>query len=395
MRVTAQEYQRPADVEDVFVFAICELETVEGRYAFMITRMICAAVLGMAVAMGAQTVPVLQTPLSRGDTKISGTAQGKTSDYSTIQIYLCTSTDAPAQGTGCSELNAENTTKVKILPLVNLMAEPFAVTAPDGKFTVTLVNPLVVGTYIWVTQVTIRNSTTEKVVKTSQAIQVRTLLIESASLSVSGTDSASRDIGEKATLNVVRGQVDNAIGQTRLFLTANYDDKWKSAPLSSNISELFSGQLMQLRQFHPAAYLGPFAMAYRNNTQGVRVEQTYGFGMEKDFYLGGGNGVTLGVWPEAMIENLFPPGRSVNLFGAKLSAQLSQSIGKGSVVTALTYTPSLNQTHDWNATGLWSLNLPFNQHWSFNIQVQDNYYEIAPKTFNKNYLLPSIGVAFK
>ena len=363
----------------------------------MLMRMGCAVLLmGMAVAMSAQTAPVLQMPLSRGDTKISGTAQAMTSNYSAVQIYLCTSNQAPTPGAECSGLSGQNA-GASNLPLVNLISAPFAVTAPDGKFTVSLVNPLVVGTYVWVTQVTVESSTTQKVVKTSQVVQVRTPLIESASFSFSGTDSASRDVGEKTTLDILHGQAGNGWGQTRLFLMANYDDKWKSKPLSSNVSELYSGQLAQFWQFHPAAYLGPIAKAYRNNTQGIRVEQTYGFGMEKDLALGGGNSVTLGVWPGAILENLYSPGQSVNLFGVQLRTQLTQPIGttSGSVVTALTYTPALNQTHDWTATGLWSLNLPINAHWSITIQVQDNYYEIAPKTFNKNYLLPSIGVTFK
>jgi hypothetical protein len=368
----------------------------EKRKTVMLMRMGCVVLLmGMAVAGVGQTAPILQK-LSGADTKINGTAQGMTSDYSAVLIYVCTSDKQPEPGAECSGVNVQDTGAVMKLALVNLIGAPFVVTAPDGKFTVTMVNPLAAGAYVWVTQVTLESSTKRPVIKTSDVVRVRVSLIEAASLSLSGTDSASKDIGGKAGLDIVHGLAREGLGQTRLFLTANYDDKWKHTPLSSNVSQMFSGELDQFRQFHPGAYLGPFAMAYRNNTQGVRVEQTYGFGVEKDFSLGAGNGLALGVWPAAVLENLYAPGQSVNLFGVKLRADLLQPIGKtGSVVTKLTYTPALNQTHDWSATGLWSLNMPLNQHWSVTFTVADNYYEIAPRTFNKNYLLPSIGVTFK
>jgi len=353
-------------------------------------------VLLMTVAAGGQTAPVLQKQISGADSKITGKAQGMTSDYSAVLIYVCTSDKQPAPGAECSGVKVLDTGAVRKLALVNLISAPFAVIDPNGKFAVTMVNPLAAGAYVWVTQVTLESSAKRPVIKTSDVVRVRVPLIESASLSLSGTDSASKDIGGKAGLELVHGLNKEGIGQTRFLLTANYDDKWKSKPLSSNVSQMFSGELDQFRQFHPGAYLGPFAMAYRNNTQGVRVEQTYGFGVEKDFSLGGGNGLALGVWPAAILEDLYAPGRSVNLFGVKLRVDLLQPIGKtGSIATKLTYTPTLNQTNGWSATGLWSLNMPLNPHWSVTFSVSDNYYEIAPLTFNKNYFLPSIGVTFK
>ena len=369
----------------------------------MLMRMGCVLLLiGMAVAAGGQTAPVLLKAPSVTDTAISGTAQGMTSDYSAVLIYVCTSSTQPAPGAECSGADVNGNGPVRKQALVSLGGAPFVVTAPDGKFAVTMTGPLAQGTYVWFAQLTLESSTKRTVIKTSEVVQVpvppppRGPVIVAASLSLSGADSVSKDIGVKAGLDIVHGLAGEGIGQTRLFLTANYDDKWKKKPLSSNVSQMFSGELDQFRQFHPGAYLGPFAMAYRNNTQGIRVEQTYGLGVEKDFSLAGGNGLALGVWPEAMLENLYAPGHSVNLFGLKLRADLDQPIGKtGSVVTKLTYTPALNQTHDWSATGLWRLNMPINGHWSVTFTVSDNYYEIAPQTFNKNYLLPSIGVTFK
>jgi hypothetical protein len=70
-------------------------------------------------------------------------------------------------------------------------------------------------------------------------------------------------------VDIIHGLVREVVGQTRLFLTASYDDKWKSKPLSSNVSQMFSGELDQFRQFHPGAYLRPFAHQQTRMPEGM------------------------------------------------------------------------------------------------------------------------------
>lgn len=353
---------------------------------------------GIAAGAWGQQAPVLLRAPASTDTAISGTAQGMTSDYSTVLIYVCTSSTQPSAAAECSDTDVNSKAPVRKQALVNLGGSPFVVTTRDGKFAVTMTGALAPATYVWVTQITLGSSSKQRTIMTSEIMRVPLPpVIYKASLSISGTDSASRDIGTTATLDLQHGLVDAGIGRTRFLLNGSYDDKWKSKPLSSNVSQMYAADLGQFRQFRPNAYLGPYATAYHNNTQGMRVEQTYGFGVEKDSSLRGACVLVVSAVPQALLENLYAPGQSVNLFGVRLLADLTHSFGrqgKGDIETRLTYTPTLNQTHDWNSTGLWNLDIPLSQRWSANFMVTDNYYEIAPRTFNKNYLLPSIGIKF-
>jgi hypothetical protein len=377
----------------------------EERKAVMLMRIgsvVLLIVLAVAPA-NAQMQPVLLKTPSLTDTSLSGMAQGMSSEYSAVLIYVCTSSMQPVSSAECSSTDVAGTGPVRKQALVNLGGAPFVVTAKDGKFVLTMTAALTPGTYLWFAQVTLGSRNKQPTIMTSVVVQVpapptpRVPVIQKANLSISGTDSASRDIGATATLDLQHGAVDQGIGRTRLLMNGSYDDKWKSKPLSSNVSHMYAGELGQFRQFRPNSYFGPYATAYHNNTQGMRVEQTYGFGVEKDSSLKGGFVLVVSAVPQVMLENLYAPGQAVNLFGVRLLADLNHSFGrqgKGVIETRLTYTPTLNQTHDWNATGLWSLDIPLSQRWSMNFMVVDNYYEIAPVTFNKNYLRPSVGLKF-
>ena len=213
--------------------------------------------------------------------------------------------------------------------------------------------------------------------------------------SLSGTDSASKDIGGKAGLDIVHGLAREGLGQTRLFLTANYDDKWKHTPLSSNVSQMFSGELDQFRQFIPEPIWDRLRWRipkYERRSRGADVR------------IRGGEGFQPRCRKRSRAGSLARGGAREPLRSGAIGESLWREAESGSASTdwkdwqrgdeADIYA-ALNQTHDWSATGLWSLNMPLNQHWSVTFTVSDNYYEIAPRTFNKNYLLPSIGVTFK
>lgn len=376
-----------------------------------VMRMSCGVLLAaLAAAAWAQQAPVLLKAPSVTDTAIGGTAQGMTSDYSAVLIYVCTSSTQAVAGTDCSGANVNGSGPVKKQALVNLGGAPFVVTAQDGKFAVTIAGPLAPGTYVWVAQVTLAASTRQPTIKTSQVMRVpllptpRVPVIRKVSLNISGTDSASRDLGGRATLDLQHGQETKGIGLTELLLNGSYDDRWKSKTLSSNVSQLYSGELVDFWQLrsgtNATVYFAPRAVEYHNNTQGVRVEQAYGAGLEQIARLGKKktDSLALAFWPQAMLENIYAPGKSVNLFGVNLMGDLDLPFGNNNqwgVETKLTYTPALTETHDWNTTGSWTLTVPLSQRWSMNFTVIDNYYEIAPLTFDKNYLQPSIGFMFK
>jgi hypothetical protein len=354
-----------------------------------------------ASALG-QTIPQFSKAPTSADTKLSGSAQSPTNPYDQVKLYICESGTRPSPPSDCSAPVVPPAQKVgEVVALVNLGTAPngnlaYPVNSPDGKFTITLVSSLPQGIYVWIVQKTRVQADQTVTTRISDPVPVRVPLIIKASFGLTGTDSASRDAGGKVTLDLGHGSQSHGIGETVLLTGANYDDKWKAAPSSSNVTQSYSGQLYQSRQFATYAAWGPAATAYHNNTQGIRVEQTYGAGIAMDDYLGNGTSVQLGAFMEALLENLYSPGVSTNLGGIHLEGELDHKLGKQvSTDVTLAGTPVFTQAHAWSASGSFDLNVTITQHWSIDFNAQDNYYEIAPKTFNKNYLAPSINLTYK
>jgi hypothetical protein len=341
-----------------------------------------------------QSVPSLSKTPTISDKTLSGTGQGKTADYDSVVLYVCSSKTQPVAPLDCSGEDGAGSRKVK---LVNLGGSPFPITGSDGAFSITLANSFPPGTYVWLDQVTI-SSSRNKVAKstTSNPVRVPVPLLRKATLSVSGYDSASRDIGATATFDLDHGLRNEGWGETRFLMSGSYDDKWKHAPLTSNVTQNYSGSLQQYRQFRKTTYVVPYAHAYHNNTQGIRVEQIYGAGLAQPVKLPRGYTVELDAGAQAMLENIYAPGSSANLFGLRLSSYLDHVFSnKMELELNLAYTPVFTQSRAWTATGDFTLDIPLSTRWSLKLATTDNYYEIAPKTFNKNYLQPSIGIAFK
>jgi len=345
-----------------------------------------------ASAIG-QAAPLLSKVPTVTDTQVSGIAQGLTPQYDAISLYVCTSPTITAPLDCSAEDKAPHGRKTV---LVNLGEAPFAVNTADGKFTITIASSLAPGTYIWITQITRSHLGQTEIAKTSTPVRVPTPLLRKASLSVSGFDSASRDIGVKATLDLDHGLQNEGLGETELVTNGTYDDKWKHTAFSSNVTQNYSASLSQLRQFRPSAAWGPYASAYHNNTQGIRVEQIYGAGITQAVRLPTAYNLSLSIGMQAMFDNLYAPGNSTNLGGLHLGAELSHDFrNRTSIDVKVEGTPVFTQDRAWTAAGNFDLKIPISRRWAIELQAVDNYYEIAPKTFNKNYLGPSIGVSFK
>jgi hypothetical protein len=339
-----------------------------------------------------QVIPLLSGVPTVTDTQISGTAQGLTPQYDAISLYLCTSASA-TQPLDCS---AEDTIHGRKRTLVNLGSAPFAVNTPDGKFTITIASPLAPGTYVWIAQQTRSHTDQREISKTSTPVRVPVPLLRKASISVSGFDSASKDVGAKVSLYFDHGLQNEGLGETQFLISGTYDDKWKHTAFSSNVTQNYSASLFQLRQLRPSTAWGPYATAYHNNTQGIRVEQIYGAGITQAVKLGSSDYLSLSFGMQAMLENLYTPGISTNLGGLHLGAELNHEFGnRTSVDVKVGATPVFTQNRAWSAAGDFDFYIPLSRRWSLQFEVVDNYYEIAPKTFNKNYMAPSIGISFK
>jgi len=341
---------------------------------------------------GGQTTPQLSKIPGATDTKLSGTAQGPTAQYDSVSLYVCAAAtlDPPLD---CSADDAKTGRRQK---LVNLDVAPFVVNSPDGIFTISLSSSLPPRSYLWIVQVTRSHTDHSVLVKTSTPVRIPVPFIYGVTISLSGYDSASRDVGGTAILDFGHGMPNDRLGQTQFVIDGTYDNKWKNTPNSSNVTQNYSATLAQLKELGPATALGPYAIAYHNNTQGIRVEQTYGAGITQRFRLSDLDSLTLRGGMQAMLEDLYSPGISTNLGGLHLSGELNHSFRNGSSVDVMTgATPVFTQDRAWSASGDFSLNVPLNPHWSMKFDVLDNYDEIAPKTFNKNYLRPSIGISFK
>src|ERR1700676_705668 len=166
-----------------------------------------------------QLAPVLSKRPTVTDTTVSGTAQGKSDVYRSVWLFVCASKASPTAPLDCS---AEDGAATRKIPLVNLAGSPFVVTAPDGLFTVSLKSAFSPGTYVWIVQVTIQQSTGVRTVQASTPVRVPAPLLRKATIALSGYDSASRDVGATATLDFDHGLTTEGLGEIRFLVSAAY-----------------------------------------------------------------------------------------------------------------------------------------------------------------------------
>ena len=107
---------------------------------------LCLCVIGLgssATALVAPSSPTITGTLVSGGVAVSGTGQTADASYSSVAIYVCTATVAPAAATDCSSTPATLTTGGS-----NSIS-----TAANGTFTANLQSALKSASWVWVTQV--------------------------------------------------------------------------------------------------------------------------------------------------------------------------------------------------------------------------------------------------
>ena len=250
--------------------------------------------------------------------------------------------------------------------------------------------------------------------------------LQQASLSLGYVGSAQRDESVKSTVTFAGFQglksTGSFRGKTYLNLNVAYDDKWKDKPLSSNVTQVYEGLLTQSIFSRPtpdskcSSNDYPFAYqftghAYHNNGQGIDVDQSYGYGISRSFVLGQSTGspslgcsrasspysqrVELSADIRSVNYFLYPPGNTVHGVGTQFQFGYSRTFPSKQVV-ALTVggVPVYNNSSMSQASGIFEYLIPFKSSWAVQFSVTDNYYEIAPKTFNKNYVNVGLGIKF-
>jgi hypothetical protein len=249
---------------------------------------------------------------------------------------------------------------------------------------------------------------------------------QNASVSVGYVGSAQRDESAKGSITLAGYQALDTTGsfrgKTYLYLNAAYDDKWKATRNSSNVTQTYEGLLQQsvfarptpksqCSSDNPPLAYQIIGHAYHNNSQGIQVDQSYGFGILKSLILTKSKdsppaGCSRTADPFAQRLDLSADIRSVNYFlyspgtsdhgvGTQLQIAYSRTFRSKQVVgITLGGVPVYNRLDMSQASGDLTYLIPFNASWAVKLNVQDEYYEIAPKTFNKNYVNLSIGINF-
>jgi hypothetical protein len=237
--------------------------------------------------------------------------------------------------------------------------------------------------------------------------KVRSYGLEAFTISMGFTGSASRDESYSAAPTFYALET-KARARTLLNLSASYDDKWKATPLSSNVTQVYSGRLQQL--FNTGANSAVFvsASAYRNNSQGIIVDQAYAVGAAKTISYPKGKNSYLesDLDLRAIRDEMKAPGPTVLLAGSNLSLSYSRRFDgpasppgvaarqPTSLVFKAGAVPVFNRANSWQAYGTFDCFHPVTKSWSVGLQAVDNYFEIAPKGYNKNYLKMGLSIKY-
>jgi hypothetical protein len=249
---------------------------------------------------------------------------------------------------------------------------------------------------------------------------------QAASLSGGIVGSAQRDASVKSSFTLASYQGLDSQGsfraKTGIVGTASYDDKWKSTPLQANVTQLYEGILKQdvFLKRTPLAKCGsdvqPLSVhvtgyAYHNNSQGIRVDQSDGVGVQKTWVSAAKSATPSTACAKSAPIHPFTvelegdirsinyilyqaPGASHGLgIGVRIGA--SKMLAKSQVIAfSITGTPVLNDASMSNASGYATYVIPINPQWGLQFTVSDNYYQVAPTTFNKNYVSATFGVKY-
>ncbi len=224
--------------------------------------------------------------------------------------------------------------------------------------------------------------------------------LEKLTVSLGFTGSAQRDESYSAAPTFY-DFTENT--RTLLSLSASYDDKWKAAAHSSNVTQVYSGDLSEM--LFPRKPV-PFVLggsAYRNNSQGVVIDEAYRGGIAVPIQVSAMTGFQLSGDLRAIYDQMNAPGPTAWMVGSYLGGSYSEcfpdqnekvcSASSGSVDMKVGIIPVFNRAKSWQGSGVFDAFKPLSKTMSVGLTVIDNYLEIAPKGFNKNYL--KISLAFK
>jgi hypothetical protein len=241
--------------------------------------------------------------------------------------------------------------------------------------------------------------------------------MEALTVSMGYTGSASRDESYSAapTFYALKRNADGLLlARTLLSLSASYDDKWKATPNSSNVTQVYSGKLQELFMVGGSGAFVVSGNAYSNNSQGIIMDQAYGAGGALTFaYPKDKNAYSeFDFDVRGIHDEMYAPGPTVLLAGSNLSFSFSQcfplpgsgptcqvpsgagqSAKSSSIAIKGGVVPVFNRADSWQAYGTFDAFRPVTSTWSVGLTAVDNYFEIAPKGFNKNYV--KIGVSIK
>ena len=221
-------------------------------------------------------------------------------------------------------------------------------------------------------------------------------------LSAGFTGSAQRDQTYSMTLDFFANEHQTAPGvyssRTLLLLSPSYDEKWKAAPNSANVTQVYNGTLQQLF-FADHTKINAFliANAYHNNSQGVRVDQAYGAGILERIKVKHQASFEFDQDIRFIGDMLYSPGGDISAVGSSLSVAYSKLILPSGDLIALKLggVPAFNRSDAWKTSGSFDYSHKISKSLSLTFNVVDNYFEIAPKTFNKNYVKTTLGIQYK
>lgn len=183
--------------------------------------------------------------------------------------------------------------------------------------------------------------------------------------------------------------------RTWLLLSPSYDDKWKSKHPSSNVTQVYSGSLQHSFLETNGISVNLLGHAYHNNTQGIFVEQAYAVGISKDIDTLRAGSFEFSADLRAILQTLYSPGQSANLVGSSFSLRYYKALPAKLTLQAVAgVVPVYNNNSAWESSGLLEISYPITAKVAVVAGVVDNYYEIAPKTFNKNYMKSTLSIQY-
>lgn len=182
---------------------------------------------------------------------------------------------------------------------------------------------------------------------------------------------------------------------TDINIQASFGES-KNSGASPVRTALYDGLFQQnifIRDNPSGAYGGPYVFVltdfYHNLSLGMNIEQTYGGGVGWDRQYGR-HIFGFGADVRYVNENIYSPGKSLNLAGAGLGEHDSYTLpwpkkNPFTLFERITFVPAFNESHAFQARGIAGLDMPISGRFSVGVQDTDDYLRNAPANSNQNY----------